>query len=406
MGFLARAVAERKAGVYERLLELLEIGAKSKAGPSVTLQQAFRVSAALACMRVISQGCAQVPLKLLQEYTDTTGLSRRKIARDHSVYDVISAKPNEWQTSFEFRETMVLHAAMGNAYAYKNIYRGKVAELILLQPERVKAEQKPDWTRTYKVYGADGTVKEIDPGLIWHLRGPSWDGFLGMDTLKIAKEALGLSIALEESHSSLHANGVRPSGTYAVEGTLQKGQHDQLTEWLKKQAAMGAGTPLVLDRNAKWLSQAMTGVDAQHVETRDKQIEEVCRFYGVLPIIIGHTGGGKANTYASAEQMFNAHKVHTLAPWYRRIEESADVNLLADDERKKGFYFKFVSNGLLQASAADRGKYLSLALGSGGSRPWMTQDEVRDVEDMDPMGGEAATLLPPPTASAPPPEKP
>lgn len=402
MGFLARAVAERKAGVYERLLELLEIGAKSKAGPSITLQQAFRVSAALACMRVIAQGCAQVPFKLLQEYTDQSGLSRRKVARDHSVYDVISAKPNEWQTAFEFRETMVLHAAMGNAYAYKNIYRGKVAELILLQPDRVKAEQKPDWTRTYKVYGTDGTIKEIDPGLIWHLRGPSWDGFLGLDTLKIAKEALGLSIALEESHSNLHANGVRPSGTYAVEGTLQKGQHDQLTEWLKKQAAAGAGAPLVLDRNAKWLSQAMTGVDAQHVETRDKQIEEVCRFYGVLPIIIGHTGGGKANTYASAEQMFNAHKVHTLAPWYRRFEESADVNLLSDAERAQGFYFKFVSNGLLQASAADRGKYLSLALGSGGSRPWMTQDEVRDIEDMDPMGGEAAKLLPPQTAATPP----
>jgi phage portal protein BeeE len=90
-----------------------------------------------------------------------------------------------------------------------------------------------------------GRVEEIDPGLIWHLRGPSWDGFLGMDTLKIAKEALGLSIALEESHSSLHANGVRPSGVYAVEGTLQKEQHDELTEWLKKQAAMARGLRLI-----------------------------------------------------------------------------------------------------------------------------------------------------------------
>jgi HK97 family phage portal protein len=398
MGFLARAVSERKADVYQRWLELMEIGSKSKAGPPVTLKQAFRVSAALASMRVISQGCAQVPFKLLQEY-EQGGLTRRKPAREHQVYDVVAAKPNDWQTAFEFRETMVLHACMGNAYAYKNRYRGKVAELILLEPSRVKPEQKPDWSRVYKVYGADGQTKEIAPEDIWHVRGPSWDGFLGLDTLQIAKEALGLSIALEESHASLHANGVRPSGTYSVEGKLDAPQYDQLTAWLKKQAAAGAGTPLVMDRSAKWLSQAMTGVDAQHKETRDQQVEEVARFFGVLPIMIGHTGD-KANTYASAESMFTAHKVHTLAPWYRRIEESADVNLLSDVERKQGYYFKFISNGLMQASAKDRAEYLARALGSGGSPAWMTQDEVRGVEDMDPMGGEAAVLPKPPTKPA------
>jgi HK97 family phage portal protein len=392
MGFLARAVAERKSDVYQRWIELMEIGAKSKAGPPITRESIWRVSAAFACMQIRAQGFAQVPLKLLQEYDDA-GLTRRRVARDHAVYDVITAKPNEWQSDFEFRETMELHRCLGNAYAYKNIYRGKVSELILLQPDRVKAEQKSDWTRSYKVYGADGTTKEIDPALIWHIRGPSWDGFIGLDTLKIAKEALGLSIALEESHASLHANGVRPSGTYAVEGTLGKGQHDQLTDWLKKQAAAGTGAPMVLDRNAKWLSQAMTGVDAQHVETRDKQIEEVCRFLGVLPIMIGHTGD-KANTYASAEVLTTMHNVHTLGPMYRRYESSADINLLTDAERKGGFYFKCITNALMQASAKDRSEYLAKALGSGGSPAWMTQDEARAVEDMDPMGGEAAKLPP------------
>jgi HK97 family phage portal protein len=393
MGFLARAVAEQKAGdLYQRWIELMDMGAKSKAGPSVNLKQAFRVSAALACMRVRAQGVAQVPFKLLQEYDDKS-LTRRKVAREHPVYDVISAKPNAWQTAFEFRETLEMHECMGNAYVFKNMYRGKAAELILLDPAKVKAEQKADWSRVYKVYGDDGNWVEVDSSLIWHLRGPSWDGFLGMDTLQVAKEALGLSIALEESHASLHSNGLRPSGVYSVEGTLKKEQYDDLTAWLKRQAASGVGTPLILDRSAKWLSQEMSGVDSQHVETRDKQIEEVARHFGVLPIMIGHSGD-KSSTYASAEAMFAAHKVHTLAPLYRRIEESADVNLLTDGERKQGYYFKFVSNGLMQANAKDRAEYLAKALGSGGSPAWMTQDEARDVEDMDPMGGEAAKLPP------------
>jgi hypothetical protein len=111
----------------------------------------------------------------------------------------------------------------------------------------------------------------------------------------------------------------------------------------------------------------MTGVDAQHVETRDKQIEEVCAlFRRAADHDRAHRRQGEHVRKRRSD--VHAHKVHTLAPWYRRIEESADVNLLTDDERKQGYYFKFVSNGLMQASAADRGRIpIAKALGSGGS---------------------------------------
>lgn len=395
MGFLARAVAEQKSGsgVYERWLELLADGVKSKAGPSVNMQSAFRVSAAFACIRAIStQGCAQVPFKLMQDY-EQDGLARKRAARDHPVYDLITAKPNGWQTSFEFKETLTMHASLGNAYAFKNIFGGKLQELILLDPGRVKPVQHDDWSVTYKVTGKDGISKEFTQDLIWHVRGPSWDGFMGLDTLNLAREALGLSIALEESHSSLHANGVRPTGVYSVDGTLTPDQHGQITSWLKKQAGAGTGTPMVLDRGAKWLSQSMTGIDAQHKEVRDHQITEVCRFYGILPIVIGHTGD-KASTYASAEAMFDAHKVLGLNPWFERIQDSANINLLTDDERRQGYYFKFFAGALLRASAKDRAEYYAKALGSGGSPAWHTQDEIRALEDVDPMGGDAAKLPP------------
>lgn len=405
MGMLARAV-ERKSGggVYERWLELLGTTRKSKAGPTVDLKSAFRVSAAFACMREISQGLAQVPLKLMQDYEDG-GLSRKRVARDHAVYDLLAAKPNSWQTAFEFMETLGLHASLGNGYVFLNAYRGELSEMFLLNPALVCAEQKEDWSIVYKVRGKDGAQMEVPASQIWHVRGPSWDGFLGLDTLNLAREALGLSIALEESHSTLHANGVQPTGVYSVDATLSKDQYEQLVGWLKKQAAAGVGTPLVLDKGAKWISQTMTGLDSQHLETRQLQIEEVCRFFGVLPTIIGYTGD-KANTYASAEVMETAHKVRTLGRWYKRIQDSANINLLTDAERAKGYYTKFSTNALLAASAIDKGNFYGKALGSGGSPAFMTQDEVRALEDLDPMGGEAAKLPPlitktPAAASAP-----
>lgn len=391
MGVLARAIAapHGRKGVYERWVELLNGLNTSKAGPSVNLVSAFRQASAFACMRVISQGPAQLPFKLYRE-TEEDGLRRLRPARDHAAYDLVDARPNGWQTSFELIEQLVLHASLGNGYVFKNAYRGNLAELIVLHPGRVRAEQKDDWTVTYKVRGKSGGEVEIPADQMWHLRGPSWDGFLGLDVLDAAKEALGLAIALDESVAGLHANGVRPSGVYSVEGTLNKEQHTALVAWLKKEAA-SPHAPLVLDRGAKWLQQTMSSLDAQTREMRQTQVEEVCRFFGVMPIMIGHTGD-KANTYASAEAMFTAHRVFTLAPWLRRIEKSADVNLLTDAERKSGLYFKFTVNAMLHATAKDQGEYFAKALGSGGAPAWLTQDEIRELIERDPMGGTAAQL--------------
>lgn len=388
MGFLARGI-ERKANVWERWVELMDRGPTTRSGRSVTLAKFFRVSAALACIRAIGTGTAAAPMKLFQDYEDD-GLARKRVARDHAAYELVTAKPNAWQTGFEFRETLAMHAAMGNAYAYKGRYRGEVAELILLDPALVKAEISGAWEPKYTVTGRDGTSREVPAADIWHVRGPSWDGFLGMSLLDAAREALGLSIALEESQAALHANSVRPSGVYSFEGTLSKEQKDALTLWMKRHASADFGSPLILDRSAKWLQQSMTSVDAQTKEVRDQQVEEVCRFLGVLPIIIGHSD--RTATYASAEAMFSAHRVQCLAPWWTRIQDSADINLLSDSDRRAGYYFKHVAAALLLASAKDQADYFSRALGSGGGPAWLTQDEVRALIEFDPMGGAAAKL--------------
>lgn len=390
MGFLARSVAERK-GVdpLEVWAEIARAGRTSKAGPTVTLENAFRVATFFACVKVLSQGVAQVPFKLHREQ-QVNGLRNITAARDHRAYDLVSTAPNDWQTSFEFREQMVIHASLGNAYAWKNkTFRG-LAELILLDPSRMVVEQPKEFERpVYKYTGKDGRQVVFPAADIWHVRGPSWSGFLGMDVLQIARDALGLTIAIDDSVSNLHKEGVRPTGVYSVEGPLTQKQHDDLVLWLKKQAA-DPGSALILDRGAKWLQQTMSSVDAQTKEMRSQQIEEVCRFMGVMPIMIGYSD--KASTYASSEQMFLAHVIHTLMPWYTRIEQSADVNLLSRDERAEGYYFKFNAAGLLRGAMKDQGEFFARMLGAGGTRQVMTQDEIRELLELNPIGGDAAIL--------------
>jgi hypothetical protein len=134
------------------------------------------------------------------------------------------------------------------------------------------------------------SVKEFPPEVIWHIRGPSWSGDIGLEAVYHAREAIGLALATEETHATLHKNGVRPTGVYSVEGVLNRTQYDDLAKWLKSQfSGDNAGAPMILDRNAKWLSQAITGVDAQHLETRRMQIEEICRALRVMPIMVGHS---------------------------------------------------------------------------------------------------------------------
>lgn len=405
MKFMDRIMGRKAAnaadsGLPDILAKILGMGRRSKSGASVNLDTALKVSAVFGCVRVISEGVAQVPFKLMRETKSDPSVSRhpqRNPASDHPLYDIIHRKPNGWQNSFEFRETLLIHALLApkGAFVFKNYIdvgsRGRrIGELIILNPTRVDVVQNDDWSLTYKVRGKSGAVQEFPQEAIWHLRGPSWDGFTSMDVLSIAREAIGLAISTEESHSSLHANGVRPSGIYSVEGTLNAEQYKGLKDWIEKESAGAekAGSVMVLDRNAKFISQVMSGVDSQHLETRRYQVEEVCRFFRVLPLMIGHSD--KTQTFASAEQMFLAHVVHTLMPWYERLQQSADVNLLTDAERAQGYYTKLFETGLLRGAMKDTAEYL-YRLTMGGL---MERNEGRAKLDLNPLPGLDEPLTP------------
>jgi HK97 family phage portal protein len=371
-----------KEPFWQGMAGLFSGGGRSRSGQSVTAKSALEVTTVLACVRVLAEGVSQVPLNVYRK-RDGGGSD---IATDHPLHRILHRRPNYWQTSFEMRENLMIQAAlMGNFYAFKNRVRGQIAEIIPFRPGAVRE----DWTALngipkYWATGADGSEREFPSEAIWHVRGPSWDTRTGMSAIHQAREAIGLSMAIEDSHAKLHANGAQPSGLYSVDGSLSPDQYKSLSDWVMKQiSGENRSKPLILDRGAKWTPSAMTGVDSQALETRKHQIEEICRAFRTLPLMIGHSD--KTQTFASAEQMFLAHVVHTLMPWYERIEQSADVNLLTEQDYKDGVYVKHVPNGLMRGASKDRAEYYMKRWQMGT----LNANEIRELEDENPyLGGE------------------
>jgi HK97 family phage portal protein len=368
---------ESKSASTLELLTQIYGGTHALTGDTINWKTALQVSTVLGCTRAIANGISQVPFKLFQESKD--GRSRVP-AKDHPLFRVLHSRPNPWQSSFEYRQTLAFHLVLvGNHYSFKNVVNGQVVELIPFEPGCVGVERQGNGELLYRVTYGGGQQQVFPAASIWHLRGPSWNGWSGMEAVQLARESIGLALATERQHAKLHANGVSTSGTYSVEGTLNTEQYHLLRKFIAdNHSGMNSGLPMLLDRNAKWMSQAMSGVDAQHLETRRLQVEEVCRAMGVFPQMVGHTD--KTATFASAEAFFIAHVVHTLAPWYECIEQSVNNNLLTDKDYRNGVYAKFVEEGLLrgsmEATAAMLEKYVNGGL--------MTPNEGREKLDMNP----------------------
>lgn len=391
MAFLAHAFAQtpgQKSGSYEILRQIAGMMRTSHSGKLVTVKTALEVATVFACLRVRANGVAQVPLKLMRESKDG---KTRLPAKDHPLYSILENSPNAWQTSFEYRQMLMLHLGLcGNAYSFINrSNRAGIMELIPFEPGCVTVKRADDMTLTYEVRSQNGSTQVFPAKAIWHVRGPSWNGWAGLEAVKLARESIGLSLAIEEQQAQMQRNGVQTSGVYSVEGTLKDDQYKTLKKWIDDNHAgsRNSGSPMVMDRSAKWLPTTMTGIDAQTLDTRRFQVEEICRQLGVNPIMI--FAESKNTTYASAEQMFLAHVVHTLAPDYTMLEQSIYVNLLTDSDRADGLYADFVEEGLLRASAVET-KDVLLGYTNGGL---MTANEAREKLDMNPDPDPASDKL-------------
>lgn len=389
MSFWKRLLGiEKRAAqlTYDQLAALIDgNGGGTVAGYNVTDKTALQVSTVLACVKVIADGCATAPLHVYREKSDGT----RERATNIPEYRLLSRRPNAWQTSFEWRRQMTIHAALtGAALSIKTRSGGnRVQELIPVEPGRWDVTQVSRYELRYRCWDEFGLIGTFAPEDVFVLNGVQWSWVRALNAVALARSAIGLSIATERSQEKFHENGMRPSGLYSMEGTLTPEQHDRLTAWLKARNSgpERAGVPLVLDRNAKWTTTAMTGVDAQHLETRRMQVEEICRAYGVFPIMVGHSD--KAATFASSEAFFAAHLVHTLAPWHTAWTQRIDEMLL---DGSGPLFAEFDTRYLRAGSMKDRAMWARTMAEMG----IYTRNELRDEEGKDPLPGLDEPLTP------------
>lgn len=405
LGFNFKATESLTTGKLDTLWGSLFGGlVQSKAGPAITWESALRVTTALACVRRIAEGISTIPCTLYQK----TGNNGVKEAIDHPLYQLLNGMPNEWMDSLIFRESMTAHAALtGDALCYISRVNGRIDELIPIPPGRYTIQYNENFTLTYYLHGIhDQVFRQVDKSQLWHLRGLSWNGLQGLNLKGLIREALGLALATEQTHSMMHANGARPSGLITVKSETGEQELLRLSAWVRANYGGLDNTSriMILGDDAKFTPFDLKGVDSQHLETRKFQIEEVCRAFGVMPVLVGHPAEMAAR--AAISEILMIHLVHCIRPWHRRFEYSMNAQLLTQKERDAGFYFRFNDAEFLRTAVQNRAQYNQIALGGGGNPAWVTVNEVRRWEDLPPDSNPESDKLFAPVNVAPPGEKP
>jgi len=380
----ALSIEEEKAArtIEEVIAALDDELVLTASGRKVTPLQALQITTVLACVRVIAEGCAQLPLKIFREKG-----RGKEVAKDLDVHRLLYRRPNDFQTAFEFREGLSMHAALGcGGLAWINRGpRNEPLELLPLLPGRVSWKQNADWTLTYTIRLEDGGELIAPQADIFHLRGPSWDGVSALEITKLAREAIGLAAVTEAGQAKYHGRGGRPAGQIVTPSPLKAEAAKSLAKAWKAAHGSDWYKTAIFDNGAEFKPLGYSAEDSQTIETRRLQIEEVCRAFKVFPQMIGHAD--KTATYASAESFFMAHVTHTLAPWLERWEQKIDATLLGN---APDLYAKHNANALLRGTAKDRGEFYNKGISAG----WLTRNEVRELEDLDPLDGLDEPLTP------------
>ena len=355
-------------------------------GKYVTERSAMQMTAVYCCVRILSEAVASLPLQFYR-YTDDGGKEK---AVDHPLYFLLHDEPNPEMTSFIFRETLMTHLLLwGNAYS--QIIRngkGEVVALYPLMPDRMKVDRDEHGRLYYEytVYDSDdvdgrkgtnkvGRTVRLQPHDVLHIPGLRFDGLVGYSPIAMAKNAIGLAIATEEYGSKFFANGAAPSGVLEHPGTI-KDPSKVRESWQSTFGGSGNANKIaVLEEGMKYTPISISPEQAQFLETRKFQIDEIARIFRVPPHMIGDL---EKSSFNNIEQQSLEFVKYTLDPWVSRWEQAMVRALLTPDEKKK-YFFKFNVDGLL------RGDYQSRMNGYATARQngWMSANDIRELENLD-----------------------
>ena len=361
-------------------------GQASGAGVSVTAQSAMQVPPVFACVRIISGAIATLPLGIKRRVDART----REDASDHPLWVLLRRRPNRWMTPSAFRRMSQMHLLLrGNAYALKvRNARGDVVELLPMHPDRVKVEQLDDLSLVYTYARKKGGKVVLPQADVMHLVGMTLDGVTGLSVIAYARETLGLAIATERHGASMFRNGATVGAVLKHDKTL--GPEAQATLRASLEAYRGsenAGRTLILEEGMGYEQLGMTAEDAQFIETRKFSRSDIAMFFGVPPHMIGDTE--KSTSWGTGiEQQSQGFVAYTLRDWLSTWEETIDRDLIGD--REPDLFARFNLAGLVRGDL--KARYTSYLQGRQGG--WLSVNDIRELEDMNPVDGGDVYLEP------------
>ena len=352
----------------------------STSGKRVNERTSMQMTAVYSCVRILSEAVASLPLNVFQ-YTDSGGKEK---AFDHPLYHLLHDEPNPEMSSFVFRETLMTHLLLwGNAYAQviRN-GKGEVIALYPLMPDRMSVDRDQHGHLYYKYTktGEDAPTMEngsvyLSPSDVLHIPGLGFDGLVGYSPIAMAKNAIGLAIAAEEYGSKFYANGAAPSGVLEHPGTLKDPARVRDSWNSTFGGSSNSHKVAVLEEGMKYTPISISPNEAQFLETRKFQINEIARIFRVPPHMVGDL---EKSSFSNIEQQSLEFVKYTLDPWVIRWEQALYRTLLSEEE-KQTLFFKFNVEGLLRGDYASRMNGYATARQNG----WMSANDIRELEDLD-----------------------
>ena len=359
---------------------------RTTSGRPVNERTAMQTTAVYACVRILAEAVASLPLHVY-EYQDDGG---KKLVHDHPLYYLLHDEPNPEMTSFVFRETLMSHLLIwGNAYA--QIIRdgaGRVLGLYPLLPDKMEV-QRDDKGNIYYVYSRNSdenpTFKEygnikLKAEDVLHIPGLGFDGLIGYSPIAMAKNAVGMTLACEEYGASFFANGANPGGVLEHPGVLKDPSKVRESWNSVYRGVSNAHKIAVLEEGMKYQQIGIPPEEAQFLETRKFQINEIARLYRIPPHMVGDLD---KSSFSNIEQQSLEFVKYTLDPWVIRWEQSLQRSLLLPGEKGK-YFIKLNVDGLL------RGDYQSRMNGYavGRQNGWFSANDIREMENMNPIPDE------------------
>ena len=349
-------------------------------GKAVTERSAMQMTAVYSCVRILAEAVAGLPLHLYR-YKEDGGKEK---ALDHPLYLLLHDEPNPEMSSFVFRETLMTHLLLwGNAYA--QIIRngkGEVIALYPLMPNRMVVDRDTKG-RLYYQYTTStedaptmkGVTVNLPPSDVLHIPGLGFDGLVGYSPIAMAKNAIGMAIACEEYGAKFFANGAAPGGVLEHPGTIKDPQRVR-ESWQSTFGGSGNSNKIaVLEEGMKYTPIGISPEQAQFLETRKFQVNEIARIFRVPPHMVGDL---EKSSFSNIEQQSLEFVKYTLEPWLVRWEQSIQRTLFSPEEKKR-YFAKFNVEGLLRGDYASRMSGYATARQNG----WMSANDIRELENLD-----------------------